>query len=262
MLTKIHSNLNNREEWEIKKPATISLDPVFSQKFKYLAAGGQAYVFESEDGNYVIKFFKHHLRRLPFFVKHLPLPKNFAKKRDQQRQKRNKKLDRDFSSYKLAFEELSKETEILYVHLNKTGNLHQLAHIIDKIGIEHVVDLDKVEFLLQRRATLAFPYIQNLIHKREMAEAKKAIESICNLIIERSKKGIYDEDAKIHRNFGFIDGKAILIDAGRLKRDEKRRDPKIRHADLEKITRKLGIFLEALSTELKDHLEKYIENSI
>ncbi len=255
-LTKISSSLPYNPEWDVANPPFTD---VFDQSFSYLGAGGQCYAFVSEDGQYVIKFFKHHLRRLPLWLKVLPLKGSWNIKRSQQKQGRLKKLRRDFASYKLAIEELPKETGLLFVHLNKTTNLKKQAHVVDKIGIEHLIDLDKTEFILQKRATLAYPHIQTLVEKGDLDGARASIESICSLVIARSKKGIYDEDAKIHRNFGFLGNQAILIDVGRLKRDERRLDPDVYNIDLRKITGRLNDFLAELNPELSEHLQHCLE---
>lgn len=253
--TKIHSNIPYSPKWDV---ACGELPRVFEQRFTYLAAGGQAYAFASEDGQYVLKVFKHHLRRIPLWLRFLPLPRSLDEKREIQKQKRGGKLHRDFTSYKLAYEQLPEETGLLFVHLNKTNHLHQKARLVDKIGIEHSLDLDRVDFALQKRAQLAMPYLKKLIKKGEIEKAARAIDSICDLIVHRCQKGIYDEDPRIHRNVGFVDDKAILIDVGRLKIDPARVDPKIQQHDLAKITYRLGEYLKGVSPTLHQHLEAKI----
>ncbi len=103
-------------------------------------------------------------------------------------------------------------------------------------------------------------HLKALVDAHDLATAKKAIESICDLIASRCQKGIYDEDPRIHRNVGFVDGKAILIDVGRLKRDPRRVDPRIQRNDLRKITARLKNYLENRSPELADYLETHVEN--
>ncbi len=252
-ILKIHSNLLHHPEWEVENP---SLDhTIFDQSFSYLGRGGQCYAFVSEDGQYVIKFFKHYLRRLPFWLKVLPLPPKWNAKKELQRQKRLNKLHRDFGSYKIAYENLPSETGLLFLHLNKTDNLHQTVRIIDRLKIEHTISLDGIEFILQKKATMAYPYLTQLIKNGKIDEAKRALESICHLILSRCEKGIFDEDAKIHRNFGFIENEAILIDVGRLKLDINRKDPSIQEKDLKEITQRLQTYLEGLSPELAEYLE-------
>lgn len=252
-VSNIHSHLAHDEKWEVKCEA---LPEIFDQKFTYLASGGQAYAFVSEDGKYVVKFFKHHLRRLPLWLKALPLPENLAKRREATKAKRQRKFLRDFTSYKLSYELLPKETGILYVHLNKTDTLKTKAQIIDKLQIEHSIDLDKVEFVIQKRADLVFPYFTKLIEEGEIEKSKKCIHSILELVKTRCAKGIYDEDPRLHRNFGFVDDRAIVIDVGRLRPDPSRKDPQVVSQDLAKITASLQTFLEVASPELATYLKK------
>lgn len=254
---RIHSDFSFRPEWEVKNPP---LPKIFDQSFTYLGSGGQCYAFASQDGNYVLKFFKQHQRRVPFLLKIAPLPVKWAEKREKQRKKRLWKLERDFRSYKIALETLPEESAVLYVHLNKTSYLHQKARIVDKIGIEHQIDLDGVEFILQKRATLAYTHLFNLIEDQNLEGAKEALRSICKLILDRSTKGIYDEDPNIHRNMGFIGDKAILIDVGRLKPDMRNADRSNPKEDLIKITNRLKKDLLEVSPELADYLETYVNH--
>ena len=230
-LPKIRSNLPYHEEWATQDKPLEPLEPIFQQKFTYLGSGGQSYVFASEDGNYVIKFFKHYRMRLHPLIDHIPLPKKLSLKREVQRAKRLKKQNRDFGSYKLAFEHLKEETALIYIHLNHGEDLGLVARIVDRLNIEHKLRLDDYTFLLQKKGCLAYPYLDQL----EERENKKAIALIKELVKARCNKGIYDEDAKIHRNVGFIDGHPFFIDVGRLKYDDLRKETKVQNKDLKKI---------------------------
>ena len=255
-IANIFDNLPYNANWEVKNPPLIE---GMDQKFSYLASGGQAYAFVSEDGKYVLKFFKHHLRRASPLVRYLPLPSSWRKKRSLHIQKRRKKLIRDFNSYKLAMENLRQETSLLYVQLNNSSSLDQTVTIVDKLGIEHNIPLDKVGFVLQEKAELAFPHLLQLVQKDQIMKAKEAIDSILDLIISRCEKGIYDEDARIHRNFGFIGNKAILIDVGRLKLDPSRKDQQVQKQDLYKITRSLRLYLKDICPQLADYLQETLD---
>lgn len=231
-LLKIAPTLPFNKEWEVNNSLTAELPAIFSQRFYYLASGGQCFVFVSEDDQYVVKFFKHP------------------------RKNRMRKLLRDFRSYKIAFEHLARECGLIYLHLNKTSNLHCKAKVVDKLNIEHTIDLDDVEFIVQKRADLVANHLNKLLSQNEMAKAEEAIRSIYELILLRCKKGIYDEDAKIHRNFGFIGNQAVLLDVGRLKYDTRRLDPDVQKEDLRNITRRLEATLQTISPELASYLHE------
>ena len=252
-LTNIHSDLPYSSQWEI---SCKELPNIFHQRFTYLGSGGQAYAFLSEDGNYVLKFFKHHLRRLPFWLKVLPLPSRFAIKKEIKREKRQQKLLRDFESYKIAYQILPEESGLLYAHLNKTKDLKKQARIVDKLGIEHKVDLDGVEFVVQKRASLVFPHLDTLIEQGKIEKAKRSIDALFFLVTSRCQKGIYDEDPRIRHNMGFVEDKAILIDVGRLRKDPQRKDPEVQKKDLLKITAHLQVYLKEHSPDLYEYLKK------
>lgn len=249
-ILKIHSRFPNDPTFDTISPP---LPDIFSQPFTYLGSGGQAYAFVSADGNYVLKFFKHHHHTTSKLKRLLP-------SKHKRQLKREKKRLRDLSSYKLAMEILPKETGLLYVHLNTTDYLNTRVTIYDKLHIAHELNLDEVPFVLQKKATLAYSYLDELIKNGMLEEAQEAIDSICHLIISRCRQGIYDEDPRIHRNVGFINGKAMLIDVGRLKPDPRRHDPQTQRDDLIKITKRLEIHLRQKSPQLADYLNDHVES--
>lgn len=203
------------------------ISQILNQKFHYLGSGGQFWVFVSDDDRYVLKFFKT---------------------------KKATKRQRDLESCKLAFNSFKEETGLLYLHLNKSEcNLKTLLE--DKLHIEHCLLLDDKEFILQKKALLAYEHLSKLMKEGKIDEAKEAISQICQLIIKRCKKGIFDEDPRLHCNCGFIDNKAILIDFGRLKADPKRASPEIYQKDLRKVTAKFKRWLEVHYPELVSYLE-------
>lgn len=260
-IARITSYLDFHQEWEIHDldKDILQMDAL-SQTFSFLGHGGQCFAFVSEDQQYVLKLYKHDIRRLPFLIEHLPLPKKYALQREQQREKRFKRLLRDFNSFKIAYENIKEETGLLYIHLNPTNDIHRKITITDKLHIAHTIDLDKTTFILQKKADMAYPYLHHLLEEQDVEKSKEAVNSICALILARSKKGIYDEDAKIHRNFGFIDNRAILVDVGRLKLDERRKIPSVQKEDLHKITEPFEKWLYGENPELAQSLSNSLKS--
>jgi hypothetical protein len=262
---RIYSNLKFNTRW-VASPSSqnneAEVKSILSQNFSYLGSGGQCWAFLSDDGDYVIKFFKHHRRTIPKPLLAFPLPKNLDHKREMHLAKKQKKLLRDFESYKLAFEVLPKETGTIYVHLNKSTYLNQSITIFDKLNIKHTINLDDVEFVLQKKAHLVHPHIRNLMKNNDLAGASQAIASIINVIHARAQKGVFDEDARIHRNFGFINNQAIIIDVGRLVLDPNQKNPQIIKQDLLKITLRFKMWLERHYPQLVPILNEEIEKTV
>jgi hypothetical protein len=235
----IHSGLVFNPAWETAPPSLetkAELDRVFSQKFHYLGFGGQCFAFVSDDNKYVIKFFKFRLFRKPhhFLLTH-PLPSVAELSRLRKLDRTLFKLQRDFTSYKIAYEELQEEAGLLYLHLNKGTELKRTVRIIDKIGIEHEIDLDNIEFAVQRKAEPIFPRIDAFMAKGDLAAAKQSLHAILQAIVDRSQKGVFDEDPRLYNNLGFVGQKAIFIDIGRFVRAPSLKDPAVYLADLKRI---------------------------
>lgn len=247
--THIDSSYPNESEWEVEN---APLPDVFQQRFSFLASGGQCYAFVSDDGAYVIKFLKLHRLRVPFWQ--IPLHCT------SEEHKLYMKLKRDFRSYKLALEKLPEETGTLFVHLNRSDNLHKTAVIVDSLGIEHEIDLDSVCFILQRRAEMTFDYLLELVKADHLDLAKEAIDSLFDLILGLGQKGIRDGDAKIHRNYGYIDNKAVVFDIGKLELMPDCTDETRLKRDLRKSIERLKNYLQNISPDLTTYVTEKCEN--
>ncbi|MBS0604354.1 MAG: hypothetical protein JSS60_04860 [Verrucomicrobia bacterium] len=258
-VARIHSDLSFNPQWETAPLSTEGqkeLELVFSQRFHYLGCGGQCFAFGSDDGNYVIKFFKHKIRKPYSYLLQNSLPGPLDEKRKRKLNKALLKLNRDFTSYKIAYEELADETGLIYIHLNKGTSLNRSVFIVDKIGIEHRIPLDDIEFVVQRQAQLVHDRIEELMQKDDIPGAKRALHAILSVIVSRCQKGVFDEDPRIHRNFGFLGDKSIFIDVGRFIRDPARKDPAVYQKDLLQITKRFRCWLQETHPELVATLDE------
>ncbi len=194
----------------------IKINQSLSQPFYFLGGGMQSFAFVSEDQRCVIKFFKHKtaLRRKGRFRPHVPY------------------LPSIFQSYHTASTLLSEETGILYAHLNKTKGLHGRIRLFDKMGSAHEIALDDTEFVLQRRAELLCPALRKEMECGDVIAAKAKLKSLFDLYKSIYSKGVKNYDSCIRRNFGFVDGKAVLIDAGALLFDERVKDSATAQRDI------------------------------
>ena len=253
-LYKVLSTLPYNPAWEVTAQHTHGLDDALSQPFHYLAKGAQSYVFQSEDGKYVIKFFRLYHLRPPVWLTALNFPLPLQTYKLGKMIEKWDELDKDFQSYRIAYEEMKEETGLLYLHLNKTSHLKKTLTLYDKIGVVYHLDLDRMEFLVQKRADLVYPAIDALA-KREGAEAaKEAITSLVNLLVSRSEKGIFDKDPDLNTNFGFIGTTPVQIDIGRFRRQTAARDPEEKRNEIIRITDNFRQWLDANHPSLSEHL--------
>lgn len=245
---------------QAKPPHTHTPSPpldatIFTQPFTYIGKGKQAFVFASQDGEYVIKFFK------PFYANHyfsllghpikirtskLPFFKDlygFFHKDELAR-----KQEQDFRSYQNALSLLAEETGVCYVHLEETKNFAQPILIHDKIGISHRIDLNKTCFLLQKKTDLLYETLLTFIKQKEDNKSKELLDSFIALAIQVQKKGVVNPTT-IEANFGYKEGKALIIDVGRLLTKE---DLGVIESEdsLEKATHHMHNFLQKHSPEL------------
>ncbi len=164
-------------------------------KFHYLGKGHQSFVFESEDGTQVIKFYRYPSHLRAFSLKFWSHPKEIYN---------IKKLHDSLESYKLAFSELKEDCGLL-------DSTFKSATLIDKSGAKYTVSLDDTTCFMQKKAGKIFPV---------KGDATLLFSSLIDLIKRRTEKGIVDLDPVLKKNYGVVDGKVILIDIGRLKRQK------------------------------------------
>jgi hypothetical protein len=201
----------------------IDLEKRLSQPYRFLASGGQAFAFLSDDGETVIKFFRQYRRTIsPWLEPILSLP-GLEKVKAKKSAYKREKLERDFTSCKIAIEKLKEECGMVFVHLNKTKTLGKRLTLVDKLGISHTINLDDFEFIVQRRAELAYHHLEGLVAKGEISVAQAAVKSMVHAIVSRCKKGVLDEDPRLHENMGFLDGHPVFIDVGRFRTDPQRK---------------------------------------
>lgn len=238
-------NLEERQE----------VDKALSQNYTYFGCGGQAYVFFSADGKYALKFFKQRHFREPTHLNYIPFIKKY---RDLKYAKRKKKVQGEYGSYKLGFEQLPEETALVYIHLNKTSHLKKSIIYIDKLKVEHKIDLDKTDFILQRRAELVHDKINRQMASGDLEGAKHTISSIVDLIVIRCKKGYSDKDPNIATNCGIFNNRAIKIDVGRFAIDPRMQQPLFFKAELFHLVRPFRSWLSQKYPTLAEHLDQEV----
>src|SRR3972149_213211 len=219
-LYKICSDLPFSKDWDTGCPSKeelANLKTVFNQPFRFIGKGGQAFVFGSDDGKYVIKFFRISRLQAPIWLKAINLP-FLESYRQRVILEKNGLLQRDFLSYATAWKELREETGMVFCHLNKTDFLSQKLQIYDKIGISYEIDLDRMEFVVQKKADLFFPYLERCLKEENQELIQQALSSFVRLLYTRYQKGIVDNDPNLNINFGFVEGNPIQIDIGRFEK--------------------------------------------
>jgi len=204
----------NWRSFPLSKKEKEEIFSALQKPFYFLSSGNQSFVFESEDGRYVLKFFRKKLYLPSFWVQSLPEPFNhrYAKKIA----KREDKLRRDFNSYALAVKALREETGVLYVHLQNTKDpFADSTIIVDRLNIAHSLELSSFAFILQKKAELVFPHIERLYQEGDKERVKAALSSLVQLLASINRKQLIDSPPDFDKNFGFLGERAVEIDVGK-----------------------------------------------
>lgn len=261
-IVKIISSLPSSPEWEIGSPTPGDMDmlrELFSKPFHYLDCGGQCYAFISEDRKIVLKLFKmHHLRQYPLLHK-MPMLGALAELKAKFLLFQKQRLERVFSSCKIAYSELKSETGLIYLNLNQNevfSSLH--PQLVDKLGITHRVNLAKIPFVLQYRADNAFKELRVHLRQNDIEGGKKVIREILDYLKARYQKGIKDLDPSLRRNLGLLENRAIAIDIGGFFHSSTSISIEEAQAELARDTRRMRIWLEKRSPELTNYFDSLV----
>jgi hypothetical protein len=217
VLDNIKADLPPDPRWQLEKllPEEENLiGEALNQPYTYLGKGCQSYVFASQDGTYVIKFVKfQRFRPQPWIAPLTAFPwiDEFYHKKIREKKV---KLDKLFTSWKLAYEYLKEETGVLFVHLNETPQWNKQLKIIDKAGFEYTLSLGNMHFMLQHRAEMLKASIDQYMAEANEEKACALIDSLLGMLLSEYMRGFADNDHALMQNTGVLDGRPIHIDAG------------------------------------------------
>lgn len=208
--------------WEIEPLSPEEKDNLLSilqHPFFYIGKGAQSYAFLSEDGEHVVKFFKFKHLRPSWFVKLLPNISFFGRYKAEKSAKKNRLIESVFNGYRLAYDVHRNESGLVYIHLNKTEDFSRTVVLFDKIGRKFELDLDSSVFVVQDRVTTVRDVMKDALEKGDVAQANERVDKIIDLYLMEYGKGIYDRDHGVMHNIGFVGGRAIHLDVGKLSSD-------------------------------------------
>ncbi|BBI17663.1 hypothetical protein [Neochlamydia sp. S13] len=264
-LSNISYNMPYRHEWEVPslpKEEQQQLDNILDQKFYYVGKGAQSYAFKSADDKYILKFFKFKHLKPSVFISLIPPIGPLKVYKDKQRERKHRLLNSVFDGYRLAYNIHAHESGLIYIHLNKSVNLHKIVAVKDKIGIERQVDLDQVPFILQEKANTTRAEMMTLMGAQDMSGVKKRIQQIFDLYLLEYNKGIYDRDHGVMHNTGFVQDRAIHLDVGKLTKDERMKNSAYSQPDFLQVVHKLNAWFKLNYPEYHSTINVYMEQQM
>jgi hypothetical protein len=241
----------------IALPAGI--EALLDQPFRFVGAGETSFVFLGEDGQTILKLFKHHHLFYKNFLFHLTFPGfcdawRMRKIVSREKKFRHKRHPFFFNSCSLAFNRLKEDTGLIFLCLHPNPLFDRQVKLIDIWGIPRHFNLSRTEFALQQKAHLLFPYLEELLEQERFDKAKLAIDSLLAQILRRCQQGIGDRDPNMEINFGFIEGRAVEFDLGSFYSDPSLNSPFKSTKELFFTTLALQKWLEKHAPELLNYL--------
>ncbi len=212
-----------------------NVEAILNQPFRYLTKGRQSFVFLSDDGKWVLKF--------------LRLPKFFMRYSYKGSSSSSPNFTHAVDSFKWAQEALSRETAVIYSHLQPTSFL-QPTTLIDHFGVGHQCNFNDLPFLIQKYGDPFFTAFE------KSKEPKALIQKTIALYESLFEKGFIDHDPIFDQNFGIIDGEPFIMDIGQL---EKTSSLPRKELFLHEMTKSLGSKLERESPLLYDYYKKFLQ---
>jgi len=171
------------------------LEPIFKKPLFFLGKGKQCSAYETADGRYVVKFFKNAFKP-----------------------KKQKKVQACIEGGFIAWVYAPEETGVIACSTGKRSTSLPQATLLNKKGRIESVDLTHTPFLVQKKADPFKQTLMRLVAQGELKKAKGAVLSVFSLLATCRDRGLLDTDGSLIRkdNLAFINGKAVLIDTGRL----------------------------------------------
>jgi hypothetical protein len=214
-VSKITSEVSAAPPLRVLKQEMLEAEPLLDQPFYFYKKGGQCFVFIGADGKTILKFFKQHHIRFWSWLQSLTFPLPF----DDFRTKILKKHRHQTHSYllescKIAYEKFKDQTGLIYLQFAGQPLLQKKLLIYDPLKIAHMIDLERTDFILQKKAMPIRESFKKLIAEKQLELCKHHIDTMVELIVERCQQGIADRDFNAHSNLGILEDRVIEIDIG------------------------------------------------
>lgn len=252
-------------EWQIPLPSNQEeehLNRILSQEFHYLGKGAQCYAFTSQDGEYVLKFFKFKHLKPSWFVNMLPSIYPFKEYKENLAIRKKRKLLGVFEGYRVAYALDKEESGLVFIQLNTSNNPKRSVTIRDKIGLRRTINLQDVVFVLQKKGQTLRHVMTELLNRGDKETAKKRIEQIFDLYASEYRKGIYDRDHGVMHNTGFIGQNPFHLDIGKLTKNDLMKRPEVSKKDLELVAKKINLWIERNYPEDTSLFSEFIEDKL
>ncbi|MBX9923457.1 MAG: hypothetical protein K2Y01_05045 [Rhabdochlamydiaceae bacterium] len=235
------------------------LIPILSQPFTYLKKGRSSYVFVSDDQKYVLKFLRNPQISSPYWASCLLSQKLFPSLCQKNLETKQKRKQKQETSYEIAFHKIPSQTAVLCLHLHESSSLRKNFTIYDAIRIQHKVPMDATAFILQKKADPFCPYFQALYNEKKQEEIHTLIRQFAVLLKERADYGISDHDLSPRYNLGILEGNLVTFDLDSLISAPLSQTSQERRNHMQQDAKKMLVYLRDFSPDFELLLQQEIE---
>lgn len=246
-------------DWET---SSSSFPQQAKQPYHLFAKGRQAFVFISEDKQYILKVFKHRYPFQTLFCKAVSHAPWIGEKARNTLTKLKKKKERLLSSLVIADELLKPYTALVFTHPFKTKETFGKISIYDAQKICHSLDLDTSCFVLQKPSIMLYDYLRELKKENKLVEAQGIIKKLIDYLFFRADLGILDSDCLLRKNFAVYDGEIVQIDVGSFSFSDEAKAIPYQQEEMQRIITSLHYFLQDEYNGLQDYLNAYLQNQL
>lgn len=218
-LGNIHTNLpyhHSRDVLPLSSEEHAIVLQAFQQPYTYIGKGAQCFAFISQDGKYVLKFFKSKHHKPSFLTRLLPDVPPFAHYLEKKQEEKKQQLDAIFRGYLLAYESLGPDSGLLFLHFNGGGELPRTVSVRDGMGWRWHIPLREAIFVLQRYSDTLGSVLDYALQRGNSCLAKERLKQVVDMYVRGYRKKIYDRDHAVVRNVGFASEQPIHLDVGHL----------------------------------------------
>ena len=220
-----------------------SLCHIVDQEFSFYLEDADAYLFLSEDGEHILKFFKMRKITPKYWLNHIPVPwlhkKRLSKVVDRERIRQEM-----MGTLSAIYEQFRYQTGLVYLHLFKTDYLKTKVTLIDQNGKKRKVSLDEVPFDLRKRAVLVPDYLDKCLANGEEREAVTFLCSILDFVKRGCKLGFAGYSDKIDMDFGLLDGRLVYLSLSHIEKDDTYKTARSTLIEVFRISRSLDSWLQ------------------
>ncbi|MGK5595369.1 MAG: hypothetical protein ACSNEK_08435 [Parachlamydiaceae bacterium] len=220
---------------QLEQEQAAAIQGILDQHFTFLGSGNQTFAFVSSDNRYVLKLFKFQHLKTPYLYNWLPDLELFNKAKQAKMSSNQKRIQQVFNGHFLAYTMDKENSGLIYAHLEPTQQSFTVK-LVDKRQKSHELSLKDTVFVLQKKGESAKQVLNRFLSHGEVTKAKKYIESILAMYVREYRLGLYDRDHNVMHNTGFIGEIPIRIDVGKLRYDDRMKNPQHFMLDLKKVT--------------------------